>query len=368
MRTAFVSVWLGLSCSTLCLAAEGDCEVLPKLAVSGLPGGAAFDGEALWVADFLSTKIRRIDPATGAVLATITGPGMYTGGLAWDGSALWAAPEQSGMLYRLDPATGAVLKSIPAPTHGQKDPNGSDLAWDGTALWHGDYGAKKLRRVDPADGTVLAELPSPGPQPFGLAMNGTYLVVSDATTDVLAMVDTSDGSVVALCVAPDTDVRGLAVDGDGVACVSAWKSVGVHKVRLPKLAPPWYETVCEGTLNSLGEVAHITPEGGPSLAAHDMTLTVGMVPDDFVLLLASTYRVDRPFRNGALCVGRPATMLGVARAVASEVTFDPFGRRCLRRKFEAGETWVFQCLYRDRGGPGKCGFGTSDAVTVTFEP
>lgn len=367
MRRCVSSVWLGLSCATLGSTAQEDCEVFPMLSSAPL-GGAAHDGEALWVAEFFAKKIHRIDPDTGEVLATIPSPTSYALGLAWDGEALWVAGEQTATIYRVDPVSGAVLHSFHAPTYGQPDPNGADLAWDGAALWHADYSARKLRRLDPVDGSVLAELDSPGPQPIGLAMMGELLVVSDTGSDDVTVVDPADGSVVSTCLAPDAQSRGVAVDAQGRAFVSGWSVLGVHSLQLPRQDEPWFEAVCAGTTSSLGEVAGIVPEGGPSVEAKDLSLSVAPVPDDFVFLASSEDRGGRPFRDESLCIGRPVRVVGVGRAAAGEITFDVFRRRRLVHDLDPGETWTFQAVYRDRAARGLARWGLSDAIAITLEP
>jgi len=368
MRIGMASAWLGVLLATTGRAAEGECEVLGKLPASGLPGGVAWDGEALWVAEFFAPKIHRVDPTTGAVLATIPSPAIFTGGLAWDGEALWCAPEQKGILYRLDPSDGTILSSVHAPTFGQPDPNGSGLAWDGTALWHADYGLRRLVRVDPVDGAQLAVLPSPGPSPMGLGWHQGLLVVADSTSDDLSLVDPADGTVVSVCVAPDADSRGLAIDDAGVAHVAGWKVAGVHQQRMPDFGS-WFEVVCEAGPSSMGEPARLVAEGSPSVAARDLTLVLAPVPDDFALLLGSTRFAERPFRGALLCIGRPVRLMGVGRAFAGELAFDLSGARgpCAAR-FRAGETWYFQATYRDRRAHGARRVGLSDAIALTFEP
>ena len=368
MRNCYASVWLGVSLCTPGLAVQEDCEVLGTLDSGFRQGGLAYDGSALWVAEFYTPALHRVDPVSGLVLSTIQSPARFTGGLAWDGEALWAAPEQTGMLYRLDPQTGEVLRSIPAPTFGSPDPNGAGLAWDGSALWHADYAGRLLRRVDPLDGTVLASLSSPGNQPFGLAMKGEYLLIADNQLDELTCIDVTDGSIVSACPSPDTSPHGVAVDERGVAFVAGWTSQALHAVQLQRVEEPWSEVLCIGTPRELGESAHLLAEGSPSLAARDLRLTVDQVPDELVLMFVSRYHVERPFRGGTLCLGRPARLVGMRRARAGSAAFDLFERHRRHWRFGEDESWYFQGVYHDRAASGCGHLGITDALGITFQP
>ncbi|MDW8141786.1 MAG: PKD domain-containing protein, partial [Candidatus Bipolaricaulota bacterium] len=60
------------------------------------PVGLAWDGKTLWVADALDLKLYRIDPQTGAVLASLPSPTEIPDGLAWDGKTLWLVDGMEG--------------------------------------------------------------------------------------------------------------------------------------------------------------------------------------------------------------------------------------------------------------------------------
>lgn len=86
------------------------------------PGGAEASGMAwadgsLWVGQYQQRKIHQVDPETGRVLRTIES-NRYVTGVTWVDGELWHGTWENddSDLRRLDPATGAVLESVEMPT------------------------------------------------------------------------------------------------------------------------------------------------------------------------------------------------------------------------------------------------------------
>jgi glutamine cyclotransferase len=121
--------------------------------------GTAFDGTHLYQAG--NEVIRKIDPATGEVVATIPLPDDDVSGLAWADGALYAGGYRSRSIRKLDPKTGKVLKTI------RSDRFVTGITWVEGELWHGTLEGPRgeveseLRRVDPESGDVLTRLELP---------------------------------------------------------------------------------------------------------------------------------------------------------------------------------------------------------------
>jgi sugar lactone lactonase YvrE len=118
------------------------------------PFGLAYGGGALWVSDLGRGRIFKVNPWTAAVLASIPAPGIVPleveakgivpvapTGLAWANGSLWVTAGVE--LLRIDPATGAVLASTTAPG---STPAG--LAFDGLHLWVCDPNGAEPGRMD----------------------------------------------------------------------------------------------------------------------------------------------------------------------------------------------------------------------------
>lgn len=85
------------------------------------PGGAGCSGlswgeGSLWVGRYLERTIYQIDPGTGAVVRTLESNRFVTG-VTWTEGELWhgTSEEDRSDVRRVDPATGAVLEMIEMP-------------------------------------------------------------------------------------------------------------------------------------------------------------------------------------------------------------------------------------------------------------
>ena len=133
--------------------------------------GTAFDGTHLY--QIAETRIDKIDPATGAVVASIPAPGQGSdSGLAWAEGSLWVGQYRDRKIHQIDPATGAVIRSI------ESNSFVTGVTWVDGDLWHGTWEGdeSELRRIDPASGAVLDRLAMPaGTGISGLESDGADL-------------------------------------------------------------------------------------------------------------------------------------------------------------------------------------------------
>jgi glutamine cyclotransferase len=101
----------------------------------GNDSGMAWAEGSLWVGQYRDRKIYQIDPQTGAILRTIASNRFVTG-VTWVEGELWHATwenEQSD-LRRIDPASGAVLEELAMPagmTISGLESDGKDLFYCG---------------------------------------------------------------------------------------------------------------------------------------------------------------------------------------------------------------------------------------------
>ena len=130
--------------------------------------GTAFDGTHLY--QLAEARIDKIDPATGAVLASIPAPGEgCDSGMAWADGSLWVGQYRERRIVQIDPATGAVLRTL------ESDRFVTGVSWVDGELWHGTWEGddSDLRRIDPDDGRVLERLELPaGVHVSGLESDG----------------------------------------------------------------------------------------------------------------------------------------------------------------------------------------------------
>ncbi len=133
--------------------------------------GTAFDGTHLY--QIVESRIDKIDPATGAVLASIPAPGNGSdSGLTWAEGSLWVGQYRDRKIRQIDPATGAVLRTIECTRFV------TGVTWVDGELWHGTWEGDEsdLRRIDPASGALLDRLQMPaGTGVSGLESDGADL-------------------------------------------------------------------------------------------------------------------------------------------------------------------------------------------------
>ncbi|WP_213083235.1 DUF5074 domain-containing protein, partial [Escherichia coli] len=118
--------------------------------------GTAFDGTHIY--QIAESRIDKIDPATGKVLATISAPGGGNdSGLTWAEGSLWVGQYQGRKIHQIDPATGAIRRTI------ESNRFVTGVTWVDGELWHGTWEGEEstLRHIDPASGAVLQQLDMP---------------------------------------------------------------------------------------------------------------------------------------------------------------------------------------------------------------
>jgi glutamine cyclotransferase len=130
--------------------------------------GTAFDGTHLF--QIAESRIQKIDPETGSVLATIPAPGGGgDSGLAWAEGSLWVGVYRERKIHQIDPETGKILRTI------ESNRFVTGVTWTNGELWHATWEGdeSELRRVDPKSGEVLETLQlPPGVTVSGLEFNG----------------------------------------------------------------------------------------------------------------------------------------------------------------------------------------------------
>ena len=133
--------------------------------------GTAFDGRHLY--QVAEARIDKIDPATGAVLASIPAPGHGSdSGLAWAEGSLWVGQYRDRKIHQIDPASGEILRTI------ESNRFVTGVTWVDGELWHGTWEGdeSELRRIDPQSGAVQERLQLPqGMGVSGLESDGADL-------------------------------------------------------------------------------------------------------------------------------------------------------------------------------------------------
>ena len=188
--------------------------------------GVTHDGQRVWAAT--GTKLIAFDPASGQ--ATRTLDCASDAGTAFDGTHLYQIAESR--IDKIDPASGAVVASIPAPGHG----GDSGLTWAEGSLWVGQYLDRKIHQIDPATGAILRTIES-NRYVTGVSFvdgelwHGTW----EGEESELRRLDPASGAVLERLAMPaGTGVSGLESDGAGLRYCGGGSSGKVRAVRRPK--------------------------------------------------------------------------------------------------------------------------------------
>ena len=133
--------------------------------------GTTFDGVYLY--QLAESRIDKIDPETGEVVASIPAPGGgCDSGLAWAEGSLWVGQYRDRRIHQVDPATGSIIRTI------ESNRFVTGVTWVEGELWHGTWEGDEsdIRRIDPQDGKVLERLAMPsGTGVSGLESDGAEL-------------------------------------------------------------------------------------------------------------------------------------------------------------------------------------------------
>jgi len=122
------------------------------------PAGLTFGDGVLYVGDFISKTIYRMNPDTGSVMSSFVpspkpaGPFMY--GLAYASGYLWADTGRPTRLYKIAPSTGSVVTSYAVGAISSCDGIAADENY--VYLANNNFDALYIYKFRPATGSVVA--------------------------------------------------------------------------------------------------------------------------------------------------------------------------------------------------------------------
>jgi YVTN family beta-propeller protein len=141
---------------------DGLASIAERIPVPTGPRSAMTIGAgSVWLADHEGGAIRRLDPATGDITATLRlGDGLSA--MVFGHGSAWVANDVEGSVTRIDPRTTSVVRSISVGSQ----PTG--LAVSPDAIWVANSGDGTVSRIDPA--TYAVKTISVGHRPLGVAV------------------------------------------------------------------------------------------------------------------------------------------------------------------------------------------------------
>jgi YVTN family beta-propeller protein len=125
---------------------------------SDLYNGISVDANGVWVTDWDTKMLYRIDPTTSKVVATIP-VGLAPKGVLATGSAIWVADTHDGKVFRIDPATNKIVATITVGPTGNSGPN-----WLGSgfgSIWTSVPNASAIVRINAKTNAIQATIAIP---------------------------------------------------------------------------------------------------------------------------------------------------------------------------------------------------------------
>ncbi|MCW5831831.1 MAG: PQQ-binding-like beta-propeller repeat protein [Labilithrix sp.] len=124
-------------------------KIVHRYAIASAGAGTAYDGEHVY--QLAREEILVIDPKNGAIVRRLPAPSKgEDSGMAWSDGYLWIGQYRSKKVHKVDAKTGEVVKTL------SSDRFVTGVSCTGGALWHGAVGddqPAELRRLA-SDGTV----------------------------------------------------------------------------------------------------------------------------------------------------------------------------------------------------------------------
>jgi YVTN family beta-propeller protein len=148
-----------------------------QFAVGSEAMGVAFDGADIWVANFGSNDVTKLQASTGAQLGTF-GVGRSPSGVAFDGANIWVANFRDDNVTKLRASTGKVLGTFAVRT------NPVGVAFDGANIWVANGGGT-VTKLRTSDGAVLGTF-AVGGEPFAVAFDGANIWVTNANSNTVS--------------------------------------------------------------------------------------------------------------------------------------------------------------------------------------
>lgn len=200
----------------------GDANGTGMAASFNEPKGITINGTHLYVTDYGSSKIRKIEIATGIVtsLAVSAGVFFYPTGIATDGTYLYVADSYHNQIRKIDMATSDVTTLAGSGGWGEAvDGTGTKARFwyptgiiiDGAHLYVADTNNNKIRKIDIVTGTVTTVAGIR--EPNGITTDGSYLYVTEFSNHKISKINIATGVVTRFA---GGDSSGRA-DGVGIA-------------------------------------------------------------------------------------------------------------------------------------------------------
>jgi YVTN family beta-propeller protein len=263
------------------------------------PGWFASDGTALWVLTGTG-QAARIDPATNTLGPLTTVDATHQDGVfAANSQGLWLNDFDTDLVYRIDPASLGVVTKIATGAN----PEGLAVDPANRAIWVANHRGGSVDRIDPATNRVVATIRlgatgASGPHQVGLGLGSVWVGVPNASRYV--RIDPVTNKVVATI---DVPFGGSPCSGFAFDAKAVWTPSCRDNTKLVRIDPVANKAVATIELGGYGSVP-VLVQGFPWLVVESLSGEPGRL----VRVSPTTNTVDRvlslgtAFKEGSLAV------------------------------------------------------------------
>ena len=154
------------------------------------PSGIAVGAGAVWVANTFSGTVSRIDPATEKVVQTVA-VGNGPSGVAVGYGSVWVTNSSDGTLTRIDAVSGKVTHTV------SLGGGATDVAVGLDAVWVSDEANGRVLRIDPDTDQVVAPIIVGAGGPTAITVGDGSVWVANSLDGTVSRIDPLTNQVVA---------------------------------------------------------------------------------------------------------------------------------------------------------------------------
>ena len=184
------------------------------IAVGNNPFGVAFDGTNIWVTNFGSDTMSKINPTTNNVTKIVTSQ-TKPEGVAFDGTHLWVTSSQGSPSVLKITLAGTGVASVSTAQNGA-----TGVAFDGINIWVTNQNSHTVSKIEPNTNTETGIFSlGVGANPTGVAFDGTNIWVANTGLDSVSKIDPNTNNVIAVDIGRSSD--GVGFDGTNIWVTSS---------------------------------------------------------------------------------------------------------------------------------------------------
>jgi streptogramin lyase len=153
--------------------------------------GAIYANGSAWFSDYGSGRVFKINPSTNTSTEIYLGTDLIWG-FGYDGTQLWLTSSRTDAIYTVNPSTNAVTKRT--ASNFLTTSNSRGFVWDGTGMWIAD--GAFIKKMDPATWSFVDSVAITYVAPVDFVLLDGFIYVAEQAGGLITKIDLSTSSVV----------------------------------------------------------------------------------------------------------------------------------------------------------------------------